>query len=64
MSAQIERTRSPSRAIHVDSAPPTLSAGTMAADPWIRVLTAMKEDDVDNNAVKLVGPKFEGGCRS
>ena len=52
------------RVIQVDSATPTLSAGTMAADPWIIVLTAMKEDDVDNNRVKLVGPKFECRCRS
>ena len=36
----------------------------MAADPWIRVLTAMKGDDVDNNAVKVVELKFEGGCKS
>ena len=31
----------------------------MTADPWIRVLTPMKEDDVDDNAFKLVGSTFK-----
>ena len=37
----------------------TVSTGMMAAVPWIRVLTATKEDDVDDNAVKLVSPTFK-----
>ena len=48
-----------SRVIQADSATPTTSTETMAGDPWIRVLTATKEDDVDDNAVKLVGPTFK-----
>ena len=55
----LNKNKESSRVIQADSATPTTSTVTMSADPWIRVLTAMKEDDVDDNAVKLLRPTFK-----
>ena len=36
------------------------SVETVAADPWIQVLTATNRDDtMEDNAVRLVGPTYK-----
>ena len=55
-----KKNRDSSRVIQADQDIPTITTETVAPDPWIRVLTATKEDNVaDDKVIKLVGPTFK-----
>ena len=55
-----KKNRDSSRVIQADQDIPTITTETVTPDPWIRVLTATKEDNVaDDKVIKLVGPTFK-----
>ena len=48
------------RMIQAECTTHSTSTGATATDPWIRILTAPKEDDTeDNHLAKLVGPMYK-----